>query len=82
MLIVNQDFDSIINLERVKELSLFEPFENDTEIWIFADDIQLGTYKDSIRAKSILHDILLSYERCNMYGSGFVKNDYYYMPKE
>ena len=82
MLIVSQSFDSIINLERVKEISLFKPFENDMEVWIYADETQLGAYKDSIRAKSILHDILLSYERCNSYSSGFIKNDYYYMPKE
>ena len=82
MLIINQNIDSIINLDRVKEISLFEPFENDTETWIFADDIQLGAYKDSIRAKSILHDLLLSYNSCNTFVAGFVQNDYYYMPKE
>lgn len=82
MLIVNQNFDSIINLERVKEVSLLEPFENDTEVWIYCDDVFLGAYKDSVRAKSVLHDLILSYERCNSFSSGFVKNDYYYMPKE
>jgi len=82
MLIISQDRCSVVNFERIRELSIFEPFENDSEVWIYADDIELGVYKDSMVAKDIFRDILFLYKRCNAFGAGFVENDYYYMPEE
>lgn len=83
MLIVSQEEDTIVNFDNVSYLWINE---SDKGYELRADTIYhslvLGEYGSYARVMGILDEIKKAYNNCNRYGSGFVSNDFYYMPED
>ena len=62
MIIVNQDKDELINLDRVQNVWINDSLDNDFNTYeIYADGDLLGFYKTEERAKEILQEIIKAY---------------------
>lgn len=86
MIIVSQLGTLILNFNRLTALGISSLTDNSIAIKAYCsssdEGVIIGRYKDVLRAKEVLQNIIRTYEECNKYGCGFVANEIYKMPKE
>lgn len=87
MLILCQQRDTIVNLDKVQALNVH--LENRREVCAWFDvnetnrnSVLLGKYNTESRATEVLQEILVCYLNSNSNAVGFVKNSVYIMPED